>query len=101
MSDKLICGRRYTVVKTVDLHPPSTFFMQTVQVVDEDGKTAKKKVKKERKSFYIKPKPKIIVEGINHPKKTIGDRPVPIRFKSLQRAENYIKNFRLEIKEAA
>lgn len=39
-------------------------------------------------------RPRIIVEGVNHPKAG------PIRFKSLDRAERHIKNMRLEIKPA-
>lgn len=85
-----ILGRNYTTHKSTDLHPPKTFYMETINVQDDKtGETVKKKLKREKKSFYIKPKSKIIVEGINHPK---GE---PIRFKSEQRAENYIRNFNL------
>ena len=38
-------------------------------------------------------RPRIIVEGVNHPK---GG---PIKFKSIERAENHIRNMGLEVPE--
>lgn len=83
---EMICGRAYVAVKSVDLHPPKTFFMESIP----DGEGGQKKRKRERKSFYVKPKTKFIVEGIFHKSGAL-----PIRFKSLQKAENYLKNFGL------
>lgn len=91
ITSNTVCGREYKVVQSHDLRPPKTFYMDSVETDDGHGQTIQKKVKRERKSFYIKPKPKFLVDGIMHPG---GQK--QIRFKSLDRAENYIKNFRLE-----
>jgi hypothetical protein len=93
MSDtNTICGRHYVAFKLTDPHPPKTFWMTQVTTTDDNtGEKVKKKIKKERKSFYRKPGTRYVVDGIFHPGGII-----PIRFKSLQKAENHIRNFRLQ-----
>lgn len=59
MSDKTICGLSYEIQAAGPVHPKS-----------------------ERRG-----KPRIIVQGIMHPK---GE--LPIRFKSVEAAENHIRN---------
>lgn len=71
MADGTICGREYTVVS------PTLF--KNVSYTGPYWKRSRK------------PGSRILVDGIMHP-----GGGLPIRFKSLDRAERHIKNFKLE-----
>lgn len=84
-----ICGRNYTIVEPIPHHPPKAFYYGPKV---KEGKDKGNKPQLERKTFQNKPKARYIVDGIKHP----GGE-LPIRFKSILKAEKYIKNFALEV----
>lgn len=84
-----ICGRDYTVVEPLMHHPPRAFYYGP-KVAQGENKGQRPKL--EKKTFQNKPKARYIVDGIKHPGGELS-----IRFKSIARAENYIRNFGLDL----